>query len=42
VEASEGFNEETANFLATIAGSAAPFCTGHDGLRAVEVIHSCY
>lgn len=37
VKASGGFTEEIAYFLSVIGGAEHNLCTGHDGLRAVEI-----
>jgi len=42
VNNSWGFKEEIANFLAAVQGKEDPGSTGEDGLRALEVIFSCY
>ena len=39
---SDRFVEELKHFAALLRGEAAPRVTGHDGLRAVEVIHQAY
>lgn len=42
VDTSSGFKEEIANFLAAVQGKEDPGATGSDGLRALEIIFSCY
>jgi len=42
VQKSDGFKEEIRHFLEAVKGKQKLSCTGIDGLRALEVIHSTY
>jgi predicted dehydrogenase len=42
VENSDGFIEEVGHFLAAIRGEVTLSCTGHDGLRTLEIILPLY
>ena len=42
VEASGGFDKEIAHLVKAIQGQETLSCTGHDGLRAVEIVQSMY